>query len=136
MTRMRHFMFIGLLALIAVGCGEPPGSTRAEATRIWRSPDCSLEQKADAAATLIPAGANVEAIRSILGQNGQLTHSHGPSFSAAGGGTNVPDRVPYFDQWTVEYGFPGGGVSLELGKQGGFVRAATFRTPVSIPLTN
>jgi hypothetical protein len=125
-----------LLACAPLACnrGERPGEV--EALRIWHSTDSSLEQRAQAAATLVPKGATIEQIRAALGPQGRPTHYHGPSFSSLSNGTNVPHSLPDHDYWTVNYEFTGGGVSLSLDSHDRFEWAGPYRLLETKPLTN
>jgi hypothetical protein len=107
---MRHSIGIGLIAFALVGCAE---SRRQTALETWRSPDSNLEQRARAAATLLPKGASQQIARGILGTNGAWTHSWGPNVEIFWGEPSKPPRrLPDYDVWSLEYEFPGGGVAL------------------------
>ena len=107
---MRHSIIISLLTLALVGCAE---SRHDEALKTWRSQGATLEQRARAAARLVPKGANQQTARSILGTNGAWTHSWGPNVEISWSQTDKPPRrLPDYDVWSLEYEFPGGGVAL------------------------
>lgn len=120
---------------IKISYAPRAGSDTDAASRIWRSPDSSLQQRADAVMTLIPKGTSKEEVQTLLGRKGIWTHYHGPSFDAV---RNQP--LPDHDYWRLVFEFPDGGVSLEFEPATGFgdrfVRAAPFQTLTSVPLTN
>jgi len=131
---MHHFIII-LLALSLVGCSHPPTSAHDAALQVWRSPDSSLQQRADAVMRLFPVGTSKTEIERVLVRKGTWGHYHGPSFDAI---NNRP--LPEHDYWRFVYDFPGGGVSLEfepataLGDR--FVRASYFQILKTVPLMN
>jgi hypothetical protein len=93
---MRHFILISMLALGLVGCRHAPHPASDAALQIWRSPDSSLEQRADAVNKLIPPGTGIEEVERVLGKKGEWTRFWDP---------------PVF---RLVYEFSDGGVSLEF----------------------
>ena len=67
---MRYFITIGLLAFALVGCAE---SRHQAALQVWRSPDSTLKQRADAVSKLIPKGTSKQTVICILGEDGCWT---------------------------------------------------------------
>jgi hypothetical protein len=134
---MRYSIAISLFALTVVGCSHTPQpATNANAAlQVWRSPDSSPQQRADAVTKLIPTGASKEEVDRVLAKKGMWSHYHGPSFDAINN-----RQLPDHDYWRLVYEFPGGGVSLEFepstawGER--FVRATPFQTLLSVALTN
>ena len=135
----RHALFhsIFLLVLTAVGRKHAPQTTAHTdaALQVWRSPDASVQQRADAVTKLFPTGTSKEEVERILAGRGMWAHYHGPSFDA------IHNRqLPDHGYWRLVYDFPGGGVRLEFEPSTGFgdrfVRASPFQTLMSIPLTN
>jgi len=132
---VRHFIIISLLALSFAGFSHAPTSARDAALRVWRSPDSSLQQRADAVMTLFPAGTSKAEVERVLARKGLWTHYHGPSFDAFNN-----RKLPDHDYWRFVYEFLGGGVSLEFEPTTAFgdrfVSAAPFHTLKTVPLTN
>ena len=133
---MRKFIVVTLVACVPLGCNCEDQTGTREALQVWRAPESSLEQRAKAAEKLVCKGATSDQIIAVLGPEGRPTHYHGPSFSALTGGTNVPHALPDHDYWTVDYTFPGGGVSLHLDKQHRLDWVGPYRTLKPAPLTN
>jgi hypothetical protein len=133
---MRTFIMVVLMACAPLGCNSEDRNGAREALRVWRAPESSLEQRAKAAEKLVRKGATSEEILAALGPAGRPTHYHGPSFSALTGGTNVPHALPDHDYWTVNYAFPGGGVSLHLDQSNRLDWVGPYRTLKTVPLTN
>ena len=107
-----------------------------DALRVWRSPTATLEQRSEAATSLIPKGTKREDICRVLVTNCVLSRFHGPTVDAS---TSPPRSAPDHDYWLLRCRFPGGGVDLRLEPatpDGGFVSAGPFRTLMSIPITN
>jgi hypothetical protein len=132
---MRHFITISLLPLGVSSCTYAPQTPRDAALLAWRSPDSSLQQRADAVTALFPKGTSKEEVERVLGRKGMWTRYHGPSFDA------INDRaLPDHDYWRLVYDFPGGGVSLEFEPANAFgnrfVSASPFQTLKPVPLTN
>ncbi len=131
---MRHFIAIMLLTLGLVGCSHAPTSNH-DALQVWRSPDSSLQQRADAVMRLFPVGTSKAEIERVLDRKGTWGHYHEPSFDAINN-RELPDH----DYWRFVYDFPGGGVSLEFEPATAFgdrfVRASYFQILKTVPLTN
>jgi len=132
---MRHFISIFLLALSFAGCSHAPTSARDAALQVWRSPDSSLQQRADAVMKLFPAGTSKADVERVLARKGMWTHYHGPSIDAINN-RELPDH----DYWRLVYEFRGGGVSLEFEPATAFgdrfVSAVPFHTLKNLLLTN
>jgi hypothetical protein len=133
---------VSLFVLTVVGCGHAPQTNAPQtnlatgsAFQVWRSPDSSLQQRADAVNKLIPKGTSKEQVERILAERGIWTHYHGPTIDA------IHNRsLPDHDYWRLDYEFPGGGVSLEFEPSTAFgdrfVRASPFQTLTTVPHTN
>ena len=132
---MRHFITISLLVFAVSGCTHAPQTARDAALQAWRSPDSSLQQRADAVTALFPKGTSKEEIQRVLDRKGMWSHYHGPSFDFIN-----KQELPDHDYWRLVYDFPGGGVNLEFEPAGGFgdrfVSAGPFQTLKTVPLTN
>jgi len=132
---VRYFVAILILALTA-GCSHTlqPGADAEHASQAWRSPNSSLQQRADAVITLVPKGTSMHEVERVLGK-GAWTRYHGASFDAINN-----RQLPGHDFWRLIYEFPGGGVGLEFEPATAFgdrfVDALPFQTLVSVPLTN
>ena len=131
---MRYSIAIVLVAFTLAGCAE---SKREAALRVWHSRDATLEQRAHAASVLVPKGADLETVTSLLGTNGGWAHFYGPTIGAA---HTPPRQLPDSDIWCFYYSFPGGGVQLYFDPQTAFGdrfdRAEPGRTFFTIPVTN
>ena len=123
------------ISLSFCGCGHAPQNPNDADLNMWRSPNSSLQQRADAVTKLFPKGTSREEIERVLARKGEWTHYHGPSFDAINN-----RQLPDHDYWRLVYDFPGGGVSLEFEPATAFgdrfLRASPFQTLSSSPLTN
>ena len=129
---MRHLIAICLLACPIAGCMH---SGRESALRVWHSPDSTIEQRADAVSALVPVGASVQTVESVLGTNAGWTRFHGPTIDAY----NRPSQeVPDHDDVYWGYSFSGGAVFLTFDPPttdgGGFVRAVPCRLLFTVPI--
>jgi|SRR6185295_1763506 len=131
---MRHFTAISFLVLSFCGCAHAPQATKDAALQTWRSPNSSLQQRADGVTALFPKGTSKEEIQRVLGA-GEWTWYHGPSFDVAN-----KRPLPDHDYWRLVYDFPGGGVSIAFEPAGAFgdrfESASSFRALASVPVTN
>jgi hypothetical protein len=131
---MRYFNAILFVVLSLCGCVHAPKTSKNAALETWRSPNTSLQQRTDAVTALFPKGTSKEEVQKVLGA-GEWTWYHGPSYDVA-----HKRPLPDHDYWRLVYDFPGGGVSLAFEPAGAFgdrfESASSFRTLMSIPLTN
>jgi len=132
-SHMRHYLAISALGLC--GCAYAPQNPHATALQTWRSPDASLQQRADAVTVLFPIGTSKEEVESVLGRSGRWAHYYGPSFDLI---NNRP--LPAHDFWRLEYEFPSGYVSLTFQPATSFGDRFESASPsfrlTSTPLTN
>jgi hypothetical protein len=130
---MRYLIIIGLLAFTLVGCAA---SKRETALRVWRSPDSTPKQRANAVSELVPIGASKQSVQSVLGTNGSWTHFYGPNlYLISGPSPKLPS--PYHDFWCLVYEYPDGGVQLFFDPPTAFgdrfVRVRSFNVPTNMP---
>ena len=94
---MRYSIAIVLVAFTLAGCAE---SKREAALQVWHSPDATLEQRAHAVLVLVPKGADLETVMSLLGTNGGWAHFYGPTIDAE---HTPPRQLPDTDIWCFHY---------------------------------
>lgn len=82
---------------------------------IWLSPRSTSEERADAVMKMIPPGASLESAQALLGNNGILSRSYGPSMNFAPG-TNgeIVGETGSHDYWEWEYQTRSGIVALRF----------------------
>jgi hypothetical protein len=114
---MRRLLYIFFLAVGLVGCSSPQ-SRRDTALAVWRSLDSNVNQRVEAAEKLIPRGAQVAEIETVLGSEWHWSHLIIPQYDFSNG-IRFPDK----DYTTLEYDFADGCVNLVFGpesKEDGF----------------
>ncbi|MDQ6631304.1 MAG: hypothetical protein M3Y82_06055, partial [Verrucomicrobiota bacterium] len=114
-ARVVRFGLVAIVLLVSfyglVGCATSGHQTP---LHVWRGPDSTLQQRADAVSELIPIGTSRQRVESILGTKGAWTRSHGRNVQVIWSKNAKPSSrpLPNYDVWSLEYEFLGGTVSL------------------------
>ena len=94
---------------------------------IWRSPNSTPKQRADALNKWLPPETTIESARSLLGGDCFLSRHYGPLTILISGTNGIAaQHGGHYEAFFLEYKTPGGSVNLGFGNQRGASREWRF----------